>query len=562
MTMTDLITSLAIVFIAAGLFLLIANQLSLSPVPFYLLAGFVIGAGELVAQDQLLDLAQWGIAFLVFTFGYRFDFSSVQGVLRDAETAAGTQLIVVGPIAFVVATLFGFGTENAVYFAIAATLSSTMVGSEVLEQEIRNNLVHGRLASSVHFFDDLLAIGLIVILSADQYTTTLVTSQIGFAVLLLLASMLVYRHGFPWLVRLAGDSDELVMMGSISILIAFLAGAELAGLSAVVGAFAAGIAIRSDDVSSLGVRNGIASIRDFFVAIFFVTLGSLVTIPSFDVFVIGATLTALVLFVNPLVMTLAFVFEGYDVRTAFLSSSSLNQVSELSLVIVIEALLLGAISETLFEGIILAAAATMILTSVVRRYEEPVYRSIVERVVAGRQTRKIDDRSDVSEGLTNHIVIVGYGRQGRRLVETCERRDIDYVVIENDPVLWDDMQTECRNYVFGDALSVYPWEKAAVEDASLVVSTIDHSLVSEAVLDIDTDADVILRAGTSAEARELLDDGATYVSVPNVLAGDQLDEIVDAVEADDIDADAIRQQHLEMFETLERYGFASRNERI
>ena len=555
--MTELITALAVVFITAGVFLLIANYLSLSSIPFYLLAGLV--TGTVVAEPELIELAQWGIAFLVFTFGFRTDFSSVESVLRDAETAVVTQLLVVGPVAFGVAHLvFGFGLENAVYFAIAATLSSTIVGARELEQEIRSNLVHGRLASSVHFFDDLLAIGLIVVLSAEQYTATLLTSKIGYGVIFLLIALLVYRHGFPLLVRLAGDSDELVMMGSISILIAFIAGAELAGVSIVVGAFAAGIAIRGDDVSALGVQNGIASIRDFFVAIFFVTLGALVSIPSASVLVVALALTVLVLVANPLVLMFAFVYEGYDARTAFLSSTSLNQISELSLVIAIQALLLGSISETLFDAIILAAAATMILTSVARRYEEPVYRSLIERLVSGRQTRKIDDRSAVDDDLEDHIVIVGYGRQGRRVVETCERLGREYVVMDNDPVLWDDMRAECHNYVFGDALSTYPWTKARVSEASLVVSTVDHRPVSEAVLEVETDADVILRSETAAEAQALLEQGATYVSVPNVLAGDHLTELVYAVGTDKTDTETLKDEHLDYFDALERHGFASR----
>ncbi|MDJ1431752.1 cation:proton antiporter [Halostagnicola sp. A-GB9-2] len=554
--MTELITALAVLFVTAGAFLLVANHFSLSPVPFYILAGLV--AGTFLDQPELIELAQWGIAFLVFVFGFTVDFKSLQAVIRDSEAAAVTQLIIVAPVAFAVATIYGFDTLNAVYFSVAATLSSTIVGAGLLEHEIRDNLVHGRLASSVHFFDDLLAIGLILVLSAEAYTTTQVTSKIGFGVLFLIAALLVYRHIFPLLVRLAGDSDELVMMGSISILIGFLAGAELAGLSMVVGAFAAGISIRSDDASTIGVLNGIESIKDFFVAIFFVTVGALVSVPDLEVFIVAATLTALVLFVNPFVIMLSFVYEGYDARTAFLASSTLNQVSELSLVIAIQAALAGAISETLFEAIILAAAITMILTSVARRHEETVYSTFVEGLFAGRLTRKIDERSDVDEGLEDHVVIIGYGRQGRRVVETCERLGREYVVIENDPVLWDDMRAECRNYVLGDAMSSYPWEKAHVEDATLVMSTVDHRPVSKSVLEVDTPAEVILRASTSEVARDLLSGGAGYVSVPNILASDQLATVVQSTLDGDRSLDQIREEHLDQFETLERYGFGSR----
>ncbi len=559
--MTELITALAVLFVSAGLFLLVANHFSLSPVPFYILAGLV--SGTFLEQPELVELAQWGIAFLVFVFGFRVNFDSLQAVIRDSEVAALTQLIVVAPLAFGVALLFGFDPLNGLYFAAAATFSSTLVGAGLLEHEIRDNLVHGRLSSSLHFFDDLLAIALILILSAEVFTATEVTSKIGYGVLFLLAAVAVYRHLFPALARLSGGSDELTLMASISILIGFLAAAELAGISIVVGAFAAGIAIRSDDTSTLGVRNGIHSIRDFFVAIFFVTVGALVTVPNLTSLLLALALVGLVLICNPLVMMIAFIWEGYDARTAFLASSSLNQVSELSLIIVIQAWLLetSPISDDVFNAVILAAAVTMILTSLTRRHEDDIYHTFVERFIAGRQTRKVDARSSVGPDLDDHIIIVGYGRQGRRLVETCDRLETPCVVIENDPVLWDDIERECEHYVLGDAMSRYTWEAARVERASLIISTVDHRSASDAILSFDFDADVLLRARRSATAREFLAAGAYYVSVPNVLAADQLLENIGASLGDEAELSALKADHLARLTEIERRGFVSLSER-
>jgi len=556
--MTELITALAVLFVSAGFFLLIANHFSLSPVPFYIVAGLV--SGTFLEQPELIELAQWGIAFLVFVFGFRVDIASLKTVIRDSELAAVTQLLVVGPLAFGVALLFGFDPLNALYVAAAATLSSTLVGAGLLEHEIRDNLVHGRLSSSLHFFDDMVAIVLILVLSAEAFTATQITSKIGFGVLFVLAALAVYRHLFPLLGRLAGGSDELLMMASISILIGFIAAAELVGVSIVVGAFAAGIAIRSDEAATLGVRNGIDSIKDFFVAIFFVTVGALVTIPNLTSLLLALTIVFLVAVCNPLVLMGAFMYEGYDPRTAFLTSSSLNQVSELSLVIVIQAWLLEsvAISTDVFHAIILAAAVTMVLTSVTREHEEAIYRTVIRRFVAGKQTRKIDDRSSVGE-CSDHVIIVGYGRQGRRLAKTCAELERPYVVIENDPVVWDLIERDCENYVLGDALSSYSWEVARAEEAALVVSTAAYRPVSEAVLTLGlgSETDIILRAETSEAARGLLEAGATYVSVPNVLAADQLGAILQlALETDS--QTTIKTDHLELFDQLERSGFDSR----
>ena len=563
--MTELVFALSVVFVTAGALLLVANHFGLSPIPFYIIAGLLAGGSGVIEERALIELAQWGIAFLVFVFAIRIDLGDVQTVLRDAEIAAATQLLVVGTLAVGVGYLFGvafdfeYPLRNALYFGAAATLSSTLVGSGVLEVEIRNNLVHGRLASSIHFFDDVVAIAAILVLSADVLTDAqVVTSQIGYGVIFVLAGLLFYRHGFPLLYRIAEGNGELLLMGSISILIGFIAAAEVVGLSIVVGAFAAGIAIRAESARTLAVRNGIESIRDFFVAIFFVTLGALVQIPSIQALVLAAVLFVLVVLVNPLVHTLTFLYEGYDARTSFLASSSLNQVSELSLVIAIQAWLLGTISGDLFDAIILTAALTMILTVVTRRYEDFLYRTVVVRLFGGRHTRHVDEHSRVDDDLTDHVVIVGYGRQGRQLTRKLDALDVRSVAVENDPVLRADLRTNCRNYVFGDAMAEYPMQRARVEDARLVISTVDHRAVSETLLELSTDADLILRAGSSPEARELLDAGATFVAVPNVLAGDRLVENVERIVADEREAAALRDEHLEILRSLERGEFDTR----
>ncbi|RQG91547.1 potassium transporter Kef [Natrarchaeobius halalkaliphilus] len=559
----EFIITLSAMFIAAGVLLLVANHFGLSPIPFYIIAGLI--TGTFFEISDLVELAQWGIAFLVFVFGIRVDIEDVQSVFRDAEIVAFMQLLIVGTIALGIgygfSVVFGFEypLRNAIYFAAAATLSSTIVGAGVFEQEIRTNLVHGRLASSIHFFDDIVAIGVILILSAETLgDLQLVTSNIGYGVLFLLAGLLIYRHGFPLLVRLAEGFEELVLMGSISILIAFIAAAEAVGLSIVIGAFAAGIAIRNEGAQALGVRNGIESIKDFFVAIFFVTVGALVQVPSLDVLVLALSLLVLVLFVTPLIHMQAFLFEGYDARTAFLASSRLNQMSELSLVIAIQAWLMGTISSRLFDAIILATAGTMILTVVAKRYEDAVYDSVVERVVRGTQTRRIDERSYVDEELEDHVIVVGYGRQGRLLVDRLEEIEVPYVVVENDPVISDSLGRECQNYVFGDAMATHPMKRARVDDARLLVSTVNHEPLSERLLELPTDAEIILRADTSREATRLLEAGATFVNVPSVLASDQLVENVARVVADRRESATLRDEHLETLRDLERHGFTTR----
>ncbi|GAB6880192.1 monovalent cation:proton antiporter family protein [Halorubrum gandharaense] len=557
--MSELIAALSAIFISAGAVLLVANRFSLPTIPFYLIAGFVAGFA-IDDVNILLDLAQWGIAFLVFVFGVGVDLPKLATVFRDSESVAGAQVVVVGPLSFAVGLLLGFDLLGAFVFSVAATLSSTLVGTGLLEVEIRNNLVHGRLAKSIHLLDDFLAIGLVLMLSVATFTPDAVAAQIGYGVVVILLALVIQRHFFDYLTKFAEGSQELMMIGAISLLIVFLTLSDVVGISPVVGAFAAGLAIKRDYTQNLGMLNGIGSIKDFFVVIFFVTLGALVSLPSLEVFVVAAVLAVLTAVVKPVVTMLTLIREGYDVRTATLTSASLDQISEFALIIAIQALLINRITPDLFDAIILAAAVTMVTSSLTRRYDEWIFANVTGPVLGDRSTRKIDDQSRVDPDLTDHVVIVGYGRLGRRLATVCEEEDVDYVVVENDPALLASIRSDVDNYVLGDAMYDYVWEKANVDDARLVLSTVSQSRVSERVLAAETDAEVVVRTEDPDEMADLRGAGAAFVVVPDLLAAERLDEVVADMLAGDLSPEELRERHLAEIAEIEQNDLRSRTD--
>lgn len=540
--MSELLTALSVLFVVAGAFLLVASRFGLPSVPFLILAGLV--AGRFVQEGLLLELARYGIALLVFTFGTRIQFDSVRTVLADSEVAALGQFLVTGSLGLAAGLALGFVPEQALYLGVATALSSTIVGTGLLKSDIRKNLVHGRLAETIHLVQDLLAILLVLVLSAEAFAPDPIATQLGYGLVLLVAGVAVNRYVFDLMGRFAEGSDELMLVGVIALLVAFLGLADLAGVSLVVGAFAAGVAVRSDAAEYLGVLNGLASITDFFVAVFFVTLGALVSVPTAEVFLVATVLGVLTAVVKPAVTVGLLIREGYEARSATLTGLSLDQVSEFALIIAIEALVAGVLAQTVFDAIILAAAVTMITSSLSRRYDERIYRAVADRDLLGGRHEKVDDRSSVPEDLTGHVVVVGYGRQGRRLVDVCERIDRPYVVVENDPALLSALETECAAHVFGDAMERYTWAKAAVDEASLVVSTVASHQLSTRLLSFADGTDVVLRADSAAAARHLLAAGALYVNVPDLLAAERLVEHIEALATGDRSPSDLRAEHL------------------
>lgn len=562
--MTELLTALGIIFVVAGIFLVAAHGLRLAIVPALILAGILIGPvaegvlpQPLIDEANLLEIAQWGIAFLVFVYGVNLEFGDIRVVLRDSELAAFAQFFLISGIGFAVAWVLGFDVLNAIFFAAVAGLSSTIVGTALIQSDIRENLVYGRLANSIHFLQDIIAVLLILVLLAETHTAEAVGQRIAVGVGLLIVAFLISTYLFEYLLRLAEGSQELLLISSVSILIGFLATAEFLGISIVVGAFAAGLSIKRDFTRNLGMLNGIQSIRDFFVAIFFVTVGALVTVPSVEVGITALILVILTVLIKPVIIIAALLWEGYDTRAATFTSVSLDQVSEFALIIAIQALILGHIVRTLFDAIVLAAAITMITSSFTRRYDEELYRFVTRLGLRRFHSRKTDERSDVDAHLQNHVVIVGFGRIGRQIAAKCSAMGREYVVIENDPARLEELHNDCANFVFGDALHDYSWEKAQYDTANLVISTVQTRYVSERITDLELDAEIILRARSAAEARQHLNRGVAYVIVPDLLASGQLGDNLTEVLSGDLSRDDLRDSHLRILDEFEEAGFVT-----
>lgn len=538
--MVELLTPLGAIFIAAALFLIVATRVGIPAVPVYIIVGLFLA--PFIPQGTTLELAQWGVAFLVFTFGVEVEPGRFRAVARDSEHVAALQVLLIGSLVFGLGLVFGLDTLNAVYFASAAALSSSLVGRELAVHDIRRNLVQGRLISSIHFAQDLFAVVLILVLSADVFTPDGIALKLGYGVVILLVAALVRVYLFDVLVSLSGDSDELIILTGVALLLGFISLAEMTDISIVIGAFAAGLAITREFPDKLALEAGLESFDDFFAAIFFVTIGSLITIPTTRALLFAAVLFLVIVVLKPLVTIYALLYQGYETRTASLTSFGLDQVSEFALIIAIQALILGRIQPDVFEAIILVAALTMITSTVTRQYSEPLYQVLSKRLPLESTHSKLNSRSSVDSSLRDHVIIVGYGRLGTLAAQTCEEEGQPFLVIDHDPD-HHELATNHENHIFGDAVSNETLQRANADTARLILSTVDDPRVSKRILGLDTEADVVLRSNRVDEADRLLGAGASYVIVPDFLASEQLLEKIRTVLTDDVSLEQWRLQN-------------------
>ena len=517
------IATLTLVFVVAALLLVVATQYSLPVIPFYLIAGVVVGA--FVDEAQLLELAQWGIVFLVFAFAVELEPLYSGGIQRDSLIAAVVQASLTGGATFGVGMLLGFGFLDAVFFAIASTLGSSLVALSLFERRVRLRSLHERLAEAIHFVEDLLAIVVILFLSAFVYTGG-GWGAVGGGLGLFVLALAIRHYLFDRLAVLAEGDVEIMMLTGISLLVGFIWLAEVAGVSIVVGAFAAGLAVTSEYPHDVETLDAIGYIEDFFAPIFFVTVGALSTVPTIETLAISGILLVAVVVVNPLVTYAVLRWQEYDSRTALLAGYSLDQVSEFTLIIAIEAAIAGVLAPVLFDAIVLAAIVTMLGSVLTERYAEAGYQRLVETGVFERYGAAVLVKSRVASDLDDHVIVTGYDREGQQVVAACEEIGHPYLVIESDPTRRETVRDRCANYVFGDAMTTATWDLARAESAVLIVATVPREAWAERILTLDIGAETIVRAVDVESGEALLEQGALFVAVPDLLAAENVAELV------------------------------------
>ncbi len=530
--MYEILFALTLIFGLAAVLLLVASQLDLPVIPFYLVAGIL--AGVVIDETQVLDLAQWGIAFLVFLFGIHVDIEAFRSTGRISAVVGTVQATIIGALGVGAGLAFGLGPLNAVYFGVAAALSSSLVATSYLDQTGGARPTYERLTESIHFTEDILGVLIILGLSAFVYAATPAVEQFAVAAgILALALGIRYLLFHRLTARLRGDQEVMMLIG-ISFVIGFIALAELAGLSIIVGAFAAGIAIADDYPHSLELVDTIDDLEDFFTPIFFVTVGALLAVPTAETIGYTAALVVAVLVLNPLIVAIILLRGGFDGRTAILTGLTLDQVSTFSLFIAIEALVAGAIVRSLFDAIVLAAAITMIVATYTGRHAGAINRWLRERGLVRLLGEPLGDRTHVTENLSDHVIVVDFQHGGRQVIEACSHLDRPVLVIEDNPLMFAAIRDECDNYVYGDVLNDRVWELAQLEDAAAVISLTPEHDRAETVVDLGTDVPRIVRVNTTDMATEFLDHGATGVIYPDAIAAERVGDDLEALLAGDI----------------------------
>lgn len=496
--------AIMLIMLAAAVALGFSVRLRVPSLPLMIFVGVLLGITGWMGQvEDLRNILLLGLTFLLFVLGAELDLTAV-GAQKKAALAFGlTQFFLVSGISLIVATLLGFGLKAGLYIGLAIASSSTLVVVTLLRRREQYFEPFGRLAIGVVLLQDILVILILPLLISDSAGEA--ARGFGATLGMIVLAWVCARWLAPWLmVRLERD-DQTQLLVMLATLFGFVGIAHWAGVPLVCGAFLAGIALSRFPVSGL-VRGQMASLSDFFLAVFFVSLGVFLGMIShgFDftrVVLTAVLLGGVLLLVSALLVPVARRC-GLTTRTSIEFNNLFAQCGELSLVIVVLGMERGHVEESVLGIVVLLAVITMAVSPALSS-DEYAWRAM--HLLPGSRRRV------ASSDRAGHLVFIGCGESTRDLIRRARHAGCSIIAVDDDPAIIERLKKTGVEAVRGDGGDPWLLRRISVRNAGLIVSTMRRQRDHERLLRLAGETPVLVRTFEPGVAQNLRSKGATVV---------------------------------------------------
>jgi CPA2 family monovalent cation:H+ antiporter-2 len=292
-----------------------------------------------------------------------------------------------------------------------------------------------------------------------------------------------------------------------------------------VGAFIGGLAI-SIFPYNLEISNNISGIRSLLSMIFFVSLGMQLTFHFESGYLLLVILFIMVFVLKPLIHFVILIFSGYGTRISVTSSLYLAQVSEFSLILAMQGLLLNHLTSDQYSAIVIVTSVSMLLTPYITEYHDSLYRFVKPLLHHFKKkkyySRKIDKLNNIPDKIENHLILVGSDVVGDAILKVLSRdKHIPIIIVDQNPEKIATLVAKKINCVCGDVTNEEIIHSINIDKARLIVSTIPRFDVTMRLLtkvkSINPKLKFYARANTNEQALKLYEMGADLVILPKVL---------------------------------------------
>jgi len=525
--LTDLplvLRDLSIVLAIATAVALLFGRLHLSVVAAFLVAGAILGptGAGLVAESGMVDaLAEIGVALLLFTVGLEISLANLGKMRRQILQGGGLQLSATVLLTVAVLSLARFPLAEAIFIGFVLSLSSTAIVLKVYADRMEIDSGHGKISIGILLFQDMAVIPMMLLIPSFRqwetahYSTvalTLAKAGVGVAVILL-ASRFMIPLLLKEVIRL--HSREILAMTVMCLILGTAWIARWWGLSLAMGAFLAGMVI-SESVYVHEIAAQIFPFRDVFNGVFFISVGMLLDLP----FLVRHLPT--ILLVSVLVVVLKAICGGAAIRTldypwrvSVIGAIGLAQIGEFSFLLLSEGFRDGLVGTETYQYLLATAILTMVTTPFLMRAAPWAGRAFVRHLVRLPGPEDPAEESPGAAQVENHVIVSGYGMNGKNLARVLRSTHVPYVVVDLNDALVREGREAGEPIFYGDVNNPEILDRVGVGRARMLVLAISDPMATRRAVAVARRANprlvILVRTRYVADVDDLIALGANAV---------------------------------------------------
>lgn len=501
------------------------HRLHIAPIVGYLIAGVLLGPSVLgVTQDIALIeiLAELGVILLLFLIGIEFSLSELVRISRAVFVGGFLQVYLTTAAVVLISLYAGISIEKGIFIGILVAMSSTAIVFKVLSDRGEMDSPQGRLSSGILIFQDLSIVVVVLFLpmlgGESSFSALDMALKVFWALSIVVLTIVASRFIVPKMLHqvVSTHSRELFLISIVLICFGTAWLTSLVGLSLALGAFLAGLVISESQYGHQAFSE-ILPLKDIFSILFFVSIGMLLDVNSMlanPLIVLMAV--ALILIIKFAAGALVTIVLGYPLRIGVLVGVVLAQIGEFSFVLSKEGMNLGLFLESDYQVFLASSIITMIFTPFMiqgsGKFSEYFERlPISNKIKSGRFHEDVIERHE----LRNHVIVVGFGLNGRNVTKVLSASAIPFIVLEINP---ETVRIEKKRGVpilYGDASKETMLTHLGINTARSVVIAISDASATRRIVELSRKLNpnvyIIARTRYTSEVKPLYSLGANDV---------------------------------------------------
>lgn len=511
---------LVIAAVIAGIMQLLRQPLIIG----HIITGILVGPAvfDLVQREEVVDLfSHMGIALLLFIIGLGLNPRVIREVGKISVATGVGQILFTLTIGFLLAGALGFGTTESFFIALGMAFSSTIIILKLLSDKKDTHRLYGKVAIGFLLVQDIVAVTALIVVTAlaqDAALSTVLTQTLIAGIAFVAVIALISHYLLPRLNWFVAQSQEYLFLFSISWGFGVASAAYAIGFSIEIGALAAGVALANSPYAH-EISSRMRPLRDFFIVLFFIVLGSELDLAAVgDNFIPALALSLAVLVGNPIIVMTIMGVLNFTRKIGFKAGLTVSQISEFSLILILLVREGGFVGDEIVSMLTLVAMITIACSTYMMTYSDRLYEflspylKIFERASA---------RGESAGDETYDIILFGLKSGSRSFIEAAAALGKRCLVVDYDPEVVDMLNREGVNAVFGDANDAEFLEDLPLDQTSTVIVTATdfetNSVIVSHIAAHAPDTLVIAKAEEEHEAHALYDMGASYVMMPHFL---------------------------------------------